>query len=398
MSPQSMRAEPRAFFVTVALLLLVFSVMSVRPGAVAERALAAPNVYAIPPSIPGDCSRDVAQQITDWIASVPDNATLVFGQKACYKTERVITVTNKAGLVIDGNGATFKRFEVSPAELQWPRANQHFLFVGARNIAMRNLRIEGTNTAPDQRRDFGSYQRAFEFEHGLALQGVQGVVVEDVFIEAVWGDGIYLGAQRGGGPTTNARISRATIDRNGRQGIALSGVNGVLIEDCKILHSRRSGIDLEPPPGTVENVEIRTTTINSHLIPFSAYGGHQVSNIFIHNNVIEGEGKGMWLFMRAADNTRRHDWRVYDNKLVGKVGTPLAAMLFVNVDNVDIRRNISHISTAQSRKAVEFRNAGGQLFVIENDFTGACAPYVADGATGLVVASGNIVSADCAPR
>jgi hypothetical protein len=65
------------------------------------------------------------------------------------------------------------------------------------------------------------------------------------------------------------------------------------------------------------------------------------------------------------------------------------------VYNVDIRRNVSHVSPLRSRKAVEFQNAHGSLSVVGNDFTGACAPYVADELTVPVYASGNILSTNC---
>jgi hypothetical protein len=70
----------------------------------------------------------------------------------------------------------------------------------------------------------------------------------------------------------------------------------------------------------------------------------------------------------------------------------MAMLYFVRVDSVDVRGNTSHAATTQSRKAVEFQEAGGTLSVIGNDFTGACHPYVKDAATGPVTAAGNTVS------
>jgi hypothetical protein len=86
---------------------------------------------------------------------------------------------------------------------------------------------------------------------------------------------------------------------------------------------------------------------------------------------------------------------VWDNQVLQELGSPMAALLFVNVYNVDVRRNVSHVSPLRSRMAVEFQNAGGVLNVIGNDFLGACAPYVADALTTAVTASGNIVSTNC---
>ena len=80
---------------------------------------------SIPASISADCSRDVTREINAWISSVPDNSTLVFRRDGCYRIERTILVEDRVGLVFEGNRATFKRFEVSPPELQYPEANAH---------------------------------------------------------------------------------------------------------------------------------------------------------------------------------------------------------------------------------------------------------------------------------
>ncbi len=349
----------------------------------------AANVFNIPSSIPADCSRDASADLNTWIASVPDNATLVFGTNACYRTERPIMMVNRVGLTFLGNGALFRRFDVSPPDLQFPHGNRHFHFSRGRNITVRNLRIQGINTVSDDPRyypGFGSYRTAFAFDHALSFGGVQGVVVEDVAIDAVFGDGIYFGWEPA---NTNIRIARVTIDRNGRQGIGMTNVDGALVEDVRILHSRRAGVDFEPNPGwAVRNVEIRTTTITSRLLAFASGGLGVVSGIYLHHNAIGASGVP-WVYVHAVDGTRRRDWRVYDNRVLTDLGSPMPLLSFVNVDNVDVRRNVSPAARGRDMSGVGFVNAGGSLFVVDNDFTGACRAYNADATTGPVTASGN---------
>jgi hypothetical protein len=351
---------------------------------------AGPGVYNIPPSIPADCSRDVAADIASWIASVPDNATLVFAADACYRTERQIRMNGRVGLTFAGNGALFRRFELSPPELQWPVGNRHFLWSGGRNITVRNMRIQGINTTSDDPTGFpgfGSYRRAMEFEHALSFSGVQGVTIEDVSIDAVFGDGIYFGGEPA---NTNVRISRVTIDRNGRQGIGLTNVDGALLDGVTLLHSRRSGFDFEPNPGwAVRNVEVRNSYTFSRLLPFAAGGLGQVSGIYLHHNTIDGASVP-WVYVGASDGTRRRDWRIYDNRVLRDLGSPMPMLYFVNVDNVDVRRNISHASRSRGMTAVEFRNSGSPLYLIDNDFTGACTVFTADATTAAVTASNNL--------
>jgi hypothetical protein len=354
-----------------------------------------PPGVQIPSSIPADCSRDVTDDLIAWIASVPNGSTLVFQRHGCYRAERTVEVTNRVGLTFFGNGAYFKRFELSPPELRYPKGNAHWRFVGGSNISIQWMGVEGTNTVPDQRADFGTYQVDFEFEHAYDLHGVSNMVIEHTWADAIWGDGITFSGTDQWTPNgcRLVRVSDFVVDRNGRQGITLANVDDAVLEDVEIWHSRRSGFDMEPPPGGVHNVEIRSSYVNPLGLAFASAGAGDVSNVYIHHNTIDGEGVP-WVYVKDSQGNRRHDWRVWDNQVLNALGSPMAMLYFVNVDNVDVRRNVSHTGTASvySRKAVEFRNAQGSLNVLNNDFTGACGPYVADAPTAQVQSSGNVTS------
>ena len=353
-----------------------------------------PPGVQIPSSIPADCSRDVTDDLNAWIASVPNGSTLVFQRHGCYRTERTVEVNNRVGLTFFGNGAYFKRFELSPPELRYPEANAHWRFVGGSGITVQWIGVEGTNAIPDQRPEFGSYKLDYEFEHAFAFHGVLNLAIENSWADAVWGDGLYLagGDQYVGSPCRNIRVSDFVVDRNGRQGVALSGVDSALLERVEIWHSRRAGFDLEPPPGAVRNVEIRDSYTNTIGLAFASGGRGDVSNIEIHHNQIDGSSVP-WVYVKETLGGRRHDWWVHDNVVLNELGSPMAMLYLVNVDNVEIARNSSHAVTTQSRLAVEFVGGGGVLAVLDNDYTGACAPYVKDDGTGPVAASGNAVSA-----
>jgi hypothetical protein len=163
------------------------------------------------------------------------------------------------------------------------------------------------------------------------------------------------------------------------------------VPDSSTLVFRRAGFDFEPPPGAVRHVEVRDSYTNTILIPFSSGGVGDVSNIHIHNNTIDGPAVP-WVYVMDALGGRRHDWRVNDNVVLDVLGSPVAMLFFVRVDDVEVRNNVSHAAVEQSRKAVEFQGAGGTLVVEGNDFTGACAPYVADPFTAPVIASQNTFS------
>jgi hypothetical protein len=353
-----------------------------------------PAGVRVPYTIPADCSRNVTKAINQWMASVPDRSTLVFGWMACYRTERTLRLTDRIGLTLDGNGATFRRFELSPPELRYPHSNRHWLVRGGSEITFKNLRVKGTNTVSDiGKPGFGSYLLDYEFEHALSIHGVNGIVVRNVFADAIWGDGLAFagGDQYAPEPSRNVHVIDFRVDRNGRQAITLSNIDSGLFENVRILHSRRAGFDLEPPPGNVYNIEIRGSYVNSHLHAFSSAGRGDVSDIEIHHNIVDGYSVP-WMYVKETYGLRRHDWSVHDNRVLLLMGSPMAMLYFVRVDNVAVERNISHAQTTQSRKAVEFINAAGTLLVADNDFTGACWAYVADLFTGPVIAYGNTLS------
>lgn len=350
-----------------------------------------PPLTAVPLSIAGDCSRDVTKELLTWIASVPDGSTLLFGPKACYRMDGSLRITNRVGLTFQGNGATFKSFEKGPLNSRGQSERRHIWFLNSKRLTLRDIRVEGTNKVSDTSAGFGSYNSKYEFEHAFAFDGVQDLVLENLAADAIWGDGLYLGSLK---PVRNARVSGLVIDRNGRQGVGISNADGVLLEDLRILHGRRAGFDMEPlPASAVRNIEIRNSYSNSRLLAFASFGVNDASNVYIHNNTITGTGVP-WIYVNASDGSRRHDWRVHNNTLERVLGSPMAALYFVNVHNVDVRGNISHVNRDRNMKAIQFKNSAGALRVIGNDFTGACKAYVKDAATGPVEAADNTLS-DC---
>jgi hypothetical protein len=353
-----------------------------------------PAGVRVPYTIPADCSREVTKALNQWMASVPDGSTLVFGWKGCYRTERTLRLRDRVGLTLHGNGATFKRFSLSPPRLRYPNSNRHWLIRGGSQISFTSMRVRGTNTVSDiGKPGFGTYLRDFEFEHAFSVHGVQGIAFENVSADAVWGDGLCFAGddQYASEPSRNVHVMNVTVDRNGRQAITLSDIDGGLFEKIQILHSRRAGFDLEPPPGNVHNVEIRDSYVNSHLHAFSSAGRGDVSNITIHHNIVDGVSVP-WVYVKDSYGLRRHDWSIHDNNVLRLMNSPMPMLYFVNVDNVAVERNISYAGTTQSRIAVSFTNAGGSLLVADNDFTGACWAHVADPLTGPVSATGNILS------
>ncbi|MGH2705961.1 MAG: hypothetical protein ACRDJ4_12985, partial [Actinomycetota bacterium] len=61
-----------------------------------------------PPSIAGNCSRDVTADLLSWISSVPNGSVLSFARGACYRIDGSLKLLDRRDLTFEGNGATFE--------------------------------------------------------------------------------------------------------------------------------------------------------------------------------------------------------------------------------------------------------------------------------------------------
>ena len=210
--------------------------------ACAQAAMAAPpqrtTVYKPPNKIKSDCSVPVDSQINAWLATVPDNATVQFGGR-CYGQAGTITLNNRAGLVIDGQGAEFRA--LTPGDSH--RAN--WRFVGGHDLTVQNLAVRGSNPT-------GAYDTAVEWQHGFSVEGVQSMTLSKVAARETWGDGVMLWRSSPspacGEDASSARkilIDEATLERIGRQGVAVVDAEEVTVQKSVIGPVSWSNIDIE---------------------------------------------------------------------------------------------------------------------------------------------------------
>ncbi len=93
------------------------------------------------------------------------------------------------------------------------------------------------------------YEHA-EWRHVLRLQGCSDVLVEGLTLAESGGDGIYLGAGRGGEPNRNITIRNVVCLNNYRQGISVITAENLLLENVVLRGTRgtppQAGIDFEP--------------------------------------------------------------------------------------------------------------------------------------------------------
>jgi Right handed beta helix region len=367
---------------------------------------AAAVAVRVPRRIASDCSTDVTRALNRFFRSVPDGTgerptVIRFPARACYRVNGTLRVQGRNWLRFAGSAdapATFRATKRGRLDFQGLSQRRHWLIVNSNHIEIRNIGVRSTNTRRDPEiRDgrFARYDARYEFEHGFDISGGSDVRIEDVTVRGVWGDCVALnpavGRRFGGASTTGDRIVRLRCSWNGRQGISIVDATDILIDDIRIVNGRRAGIDLEPNSlhNVVRGVEIRNSYTNTHLLAFAASGRSEVSDVWIHHNVIARSGVPI-LYMSAADDTRRYDWTFSDNVLRSPAGSPAPALLFRFVTNASVERNMVPVVTTQSRIAVAFEQGLGTLRVVDNDFLdGGC--YIEAIDSVAVESSGNLL-------
>jgi hypothetical protein len=292
------------------------------------------------------------------------------------------------------------RTELSPQPLRYPNRNAYLRIANVNRVTLANFIVEGTNDGSDYGGSvvdangttrsvdclsyltgWGCYTQALEFEHAFEVLGSVDTEVANVSAKDIWGDGVYVAGHDQFTTQQGQRVTltNVSVDRNGRQGLAVNRIQHVLIDGFDLKRGRRSGVDIEPDYGTevISDIEIRNSTIETNLLAFASYGRGESSNVFIHDNTVTRTGVP-WIYVRANDGTQRRNWRVYNNEVNYPLGSPQPGLLFDNVVGVDVQGNYNLYAAGQPTNAVGLFN-GSSATVSCNFFENAAAPVVSDG-------------------
>lgn len=245
-------------------------------------------VLTVPSSIQSDCSADVTRKLLAWIGSVPDGSTLVFGRKACYRIDGTLRIAGRTDLRFEGNRATFR------AVRRGGRTRHHWWIVGGSNITLRNMTIRGAN--PNAGSSNSCFDSSHEHQHGVALWGVQGALLESLRIFDVYGDSVYFG-NTGTEPNRNVTVRNGYFRRNGRQGFGIVHGENITIDRNDVADICMTVFDLEPEPEThLRTVTITNNTVGEHRHLFLANSGSRVetSNVFVAYNRLLGRRGMRW--------------------------------------------------------------------------------------------------------
>lgn len=189
---------------------------------------------------------------------------------------------------------------------------------------------------------------AGEWRTGINLYHVSNFQIKGLTIKDTGGDGIYVDGYGGpnGGYSQDVLIKDVRLDSNYRQGISVTSVNGLTIDNATILNTSgtwpKCGIDFEPdyPDQTLQNITVKNSIINANGgsgIQFWVSGGTgnladvnsdvsaTIDNVTMLGNTFSGITMN-----KALPNVTIKDSLFVDNKTYGVGGVDSSLDLFTS--------------------------------------------------------------------
>ncbi len=298
----------------------------------------AETTYTAPP-MARDCSTDVTQAITSWIASVPDNSVLAFDSGACYRIDGTIEVTNRNGLVFVGNGSTFRAVSTNAPSYR----SQWRLTRGSR-LVLRDMVLRGADPTP------GTLDDALQHQHGVDLRGVAGVELDRVRISNTYGDCVYVGQPWSTVDTWSSDVYMhdSSCSGAGRNGVAVTAGRNVRIETSSFEQVGLNTFGIEPngAGSGARNVTItrnRVGTVKNSVL--AALTDSPIDVITFSQNTLVG--KAMVIAALPPSGRRYSAFTISGNTSdTGHNAPGSVAMQFVRIDGLTVTGNTAPLSGA----------------------------------------------------
>ncbi|HEX9123117.1 MAG TPA: right-handed parallel beta-helix repeat-containing protein [Actinomycetota bacterium] len=322
----------RSWRVLVAVVLSGLVVSGTAVGIAGAAAAIGRPVHRVPAQIPGDCSRDVTDDLNTWIAGKRKGSILSFPKQACFRLDGTLLIDHKRGLTIRGHGSTLRAFT------EGNESRRHVKILDGGNVTISNLTVIGAN--PNAGLGDSAWSRSHAAQHAFTLNGVQGALLDRVQAYDVYGDFVYIGMDSKLRPSRDITVLDSTFDRNGRQGITVTGGENVLIKRTTVANVRMSVIDLEPMSDDWYAKDVRV--IGCRLGPrristLSAASQGAVDSVTFNDNTIIGP---LRVIVQAKDPNRRYSgFRFVGNTAEDVPDTGDRLMWFTKVDDVYLSDN-----------------------------------------------------------
>jgi len=303
----------------------------------------------VPSNIAADCSVDVTKALMSWMASIPDNNTLQFKPAACYRVDGVFAITNRNGLTIDGQGATFMHV-TNGSELgsRDARTRSMFKVTGGSNITIKNTIVQGGN--PNAGIGDAAYVEALEAQHAYEFLGVKTALAENVQGYKTYGDFVYIGNN-----SNNITVHGSHFEKSGRQGVSVTSGTDIIIDNNYFGDIRRSLFDIEANSSTavIKRVTFQRNTVGPVRLTFFANQGSDatIEDVTIAENQVTDTD--MDIVSVAYGSVKRKNYKILNNVGTKGFGNPQGHVFrLIGIDGVEVRGNTVPLQSGRNMKLV----------------------------------------------
>jgi hypothetical protein len=284
-----------------------------------------PTRYRVPASVPSGCSTDATSAILSWIASLPNNSTLVFGAGACYRIEGTLEF-HRRNLTFDGNGSTFK-------SLNAPSEQRALWRAWDSNVRFRNMTIVGSYA------NGGVHTESLQHAHGIDLRGTHGVV-KNVSMSDLAGDCVYFGL---GASRSSGSVRGSACRRIGRNAVSVTAGDDIRVARVTTSQIGYIAFDVEPnegPGNGSSRAVFNSNTIGSfYIAAYSVIGNAPIVDQAFTNNRLVGQR----MKVEVVNRSHRPQRLTITGNSSDTAGAP-AAMNLEGVDGLTVSGNTAPLT------------------------------------------------------
>jgi hypothetical protein len=294
----------------------------------------------VPAWIDASGTVDVTFLLSFWLMSLPDG-TVADLAGGTFRAEQPILLRDTVELTVDGNNATLLRTEKGPAD-GTARGTSSITVEDGRDFVVKDLSVVGGHDGPAP--GIRQYQVEYEAQHGVNVEGTQGVTICDMDIGRVLGDFVYLGPSG----IREARVCPVDVHvygnrfwYSGRQGVAVTCGSNIVYAANLFVDAGRSTLDVEPNSDILatHDVVFDGNLVFNGVRFYSSLGSAAlVEGVALTNNTLIGT-PFLVSIVGQRDGTNRRDVVIANNRSdTAQEGDRL--IWLVDVQNVWVVANV----------------------------------------------------------
>jgi hypothetical protein len=282
----------------------------------------------VPATLASDCSLDVTAALLKWIGAIPDNSVLSFGSAKCYRVDGTVELSNRSGLVLQGNGSTFKSRTPMVGGNKADDQRAMFRVIDSSAISFENMAIVGSYAHG------GTFDASLQHAHAIDLRGTSAVV-ENVSMSNVAGDCLYFGLGNDNVTKSSGSANDSTCNSIGRSGISVAAGKGITVKGMSLDKVGFATFNVEPNAGPgwgASNILFESNIIKTYrLHAFSVVESAPISDVTFANNRVVGQG------LKAAVGNQMHgNFRPRNITFSGNSSDTRQSTVAFNAENVDL--------------------------------------------------------------